>query len=104
MSATVLEPDVGVLEPLRRVSVAPFRDRMLELERTGRASRTDVARRLGWYRRPAPGKRAHGLIPDTGRVSRVLGLKGTQPQRCMSYETGVRFCHVLDLDPIDAGV
>ncbi len=44
------------------------------------------------------------LVPDTGRVSRVLGLKSVEPQKSVGYEIGVRLCEVLHLDPVDCGV
>ncbi len=43
-------------------------------------------------------------IPDTGRVSRILGLKSGYPQKTVGYELGVRLCDVLKLDPVDCGV
>jgi predicted RNA methylase len=90
-----------------RVSVAPFQRRFLELERAGLTSRTEIAKRLGWVRRPPASMRARGcvdLIPDTGRVSRVLGLKAVEPQKSVGYEVDVRLCEVLQLDPVDCGV
>jgi hypothetical protein len=90
-----------------RVPVAPFQERFLELERLGLMSRTEIARQLGWMRRPPASMRAQGHvepIPDTGRVSRVLGLKARAPQRSVAYDMGVRLCEVLQLDPIDCGV
>ena len=90
-----------------RVPVEPFQERFLELERLGLISRTEIARQLGWVRRPPASRRAHGCldpIPDTGRVSRILGLKSGAPQRSVAYEIGVRLCDVLQLDPVDCGV
>ena len=95
------------LPPLTRIDVRPFQQRLLALERDELISRSEVARRLGWFRQ-APGHRRETrgakLVPDTGRVTRLLGLKATQPQRSMSYENAVRFCRALDLDPVDVGV
>ncbi len=90
-----------------RVPVEPFQERFLELERRGLISRTEIAKRLGWVRRPPAYMRTRGHIepiPDTGRVSRVLGLKAGAPQRSVAYEIGVRLCDVLQLDPVDCGV
>jgi len=90
-----------------RVPVELFQQRFLELESAGLISRTEIARRLGWVRRPPASMRARGcvdLIPDTGRVSRILGLKTAGPQKSVDYELGVRLCEVLQLDPVDCGV
>lgn len=90
-----------------RVPVEPFQRRYLELERAGLISRTEIAKRLGWVRRPPASMRARrcaDLIPDTGRVSRVLGLKAVEPQKSVGYEIGVRLCEVLHIDPVDCGV
>jgi hypothetical protein len=89
------------------VPIEPFQRRFLELERAGTISRTEIARRLGWTRNPPASMRARGcveLIPDTGRVSRVLGLKAAYPQKTVGYELGVSLCQVLQLDPVDCGV
>ena len=80
---------------------------ILELERAGIISRTEIARRLGWVRNPPRSVRARGClapIPDTGRVTRILGLKASRPQKTVAYELGVRLCEMLQLDPVDCGV
>ena len=48
---------------------------------------------------PPPAK-----VPDTGRVTRLLGLKANCPQRWISYDNAVKICRALDVDPVDVGV
>ena len=90
------------------VDLEPLRARFLELESNNLMSRTELARALGWYREPSSGNqrshRYHGLVPDTGRVTRVLGLKSGHPKRQVSYDNAVRLCRALHLDPVDVGV
>lgn len=90
------------------VDLEPLRARFLELESNDLISRTELARVLGWYREPSSGnqrsQRHHGLVPDTGRVTRVLGLKSGQSKRHVSYDNAVRLCRALHLDPVDVGV
>ena len=91
---------------LTRVPVGPFRDHFLRLERCGAITRGEVARALGWFRRPSACNRRVGtqVSVDTGKVSRTLGLSTTQARRTVSYETGVALCEVLGIDPVDVGV
>jgi hypothetical protein len=87
---------------LNRVPVAPFRETFIRLERRGLVSRSSLALQLGWIRR-ASGSGV-GLVGDAGKVNRVLGLKSSEPQTTMRYETGVALCRALDIDPVDVGV
>lgn len=103
--ALVERPVCSKEDSLDRVPVDPFQARFLHLEERGLITRGDVARALGWYRNPPSGRqRAPEKIVDTGRVTRVLGLKATNPQRRVSYDLGVRLCSILGLDPFEAGV
>jgi hypothetical protein len=76
------------------------------MERCGAITRGEVARALGWFRRPSACDRRRGLklAADTGKVSRILGLSTSQARQTISYETGVALCGVLGLDPVDVGV
>lgn len=68
-------------------------------------SASDLARDLGYYRSmrgrqtadEAPVRRALGLrtYKSNGRVFR---------QRFMRYDTAVRYCEALGLDPVDVGL
>jgi hypothetical protein len=91
-------------ESLDRVPVEPFQERFRELEARGLISRGEIARALGWYRRPSPSSTARDTVQDTGRVSRTLGLATAQARRSVSYELGVQLCRILGMDPHEAGV
>jgi hypothetical protein len=98
---------LNALQSLAYVPVEPFRARFLELERRQATSRTELARQLGWYRSVPPSQRRHrrdARAPDTGRVSRVLGLTPAAEKRAIKYELAVAFCGALGLDPWEAGV
>lgn len=98
---------VAAYPSLDRVPVGPFRIRFVQLERRGVMSRTELARVLGWSRRPPASMRRRGhvhAIPDTGRVSAVLGMKAGSAKRTIAYDTAVRLCRALDMDPVDCGI
>lgn len=51
-------------------------------------SLTQLARRMGYFRQ----------IPNTEHAQRVLGRRGQQYVR---YDTALKFCEALGLDPVD---
>ena len=106
MSDLLTEDLTEDLPPMNFVSLEPIRARFLHLEAVGSITRGDVARALGWLRSAPPSQRAGGrcTMVDTGRVSRVLGIKGERPQQSVCYDTAVKLCRVLSMDPVDAGV
>jgi hypothetical protein len=89
------------------VPVGPFQRHFLRLEKEGALSRGLVARELGWFRRPSPSTRSSRSVEevaDVGRVTRLLGLSAAKPRKSINYETGVRLCRILGVDPVDVGV
>jgi len=76
------------------------------MEEASLLSRSELARRLRWYRVPSAGsgRRSGSPVPDTGRVSRVLGLSATKGQATVSYLVAVELCEQLGLDPVDVGI
>lgn len=89
-----------------RVPLGPLRERFLMLEEDGLMSRTQLARQLGWYRSAPPSQRARGQhrLPDTSRVSRILGLVPGRPKLYIRYSTATVLCRALDVDPVDLGL
>lgn len=61
-------------------------------------SKSEVARRLGWYKR----------VPNLHRLNIVLGLEPNgatrKKQKRVTYETALRLCRALDGDPFEFGV
>jgi hypothetical protein len=78
-----------------------LREAFLASDRTA----SDLARSLGYFR-IVKGRQ----VADDAPVRRALGLrtyrrKGREMrQRFMHYDTAVRFCEALGLDPVDVGL
>lgn len=91
-----------------RVPLGPFQEAYHRLERSGEISAHALAMRLGWTRKYSDGS----VRGDTTRVLRYLGLRhqtnGKSKRKTtrthVNYETGVKFCRAMGLDPVDVGV
>jgi hypothetical protein len=97
------------------VDVEPLRKAFKESGLNG----WDVAKRLGWMRTRRPvsilknGRRVYYAprqVPDSSRVSKVLGLRKYDSRgkkiyrKKIHYETAVKLCRALNIDPIDVGL
>lgn len=83
----------------REIDLAPLREAFHASGRT----LADIARTLGWS--------LHGR-PDSGRVSRALGIRPYNPGRgqpnrlraACSYEMAVRLAEAIGADPYEVGL
>lgn len=94
--------------PHERVPIEPFQRRFKELEIKEGLTRTEVAKRLGWYR-------SDNNRLDERRVSRALGLKKDSSHDRQGnllhytltnvyYETAEQLVKALEMDPHEAGI
>lgn len=92
MSEFIL-PETGT----RTVGAVPCEVLQEVLERSG-VSRTELARRLGWYK----------TVPNVPRINVALGLapnSGTRKrQRGVRYSTAARICEALGASPFELGI
>lgn len=94
------------------VPVVLFQERFAQMEAAPRAGNhgrfpkdaaTRIAERLGW-------RDKHGCL-DSPRVRRALGLRPEQTnagrirlRETVGYETALRLCEAMDIDPVDIGL
>lgn len=80
------------------VDLSPFRARYEELLERGQDA-PEIARRMDFLSRGRA---------DTARLRRTLGLvpmyRCKKPNTHVTYDTAVRLCEALEMDPVDAGV
>lgn len=95
------------------VPVGPIRRRFEQMERTGEISIADLCNYMGWVTRlsdercKAERRRPGYCRPQTAFARRVLGQRGECFDRkigFVNYDTAVRLCQALGMDPWEAGV
>lgn len=80
-----------------RVDLQPFQAAIGQMLEDPDFSWGEICRRLGWVVEK----------PDTSRLKRTLGLQDTGYgafNKTVQYETAVKLCEALGLDPVDVGL
>lgn len=93
---------------------APFRERFFEMQAQGEITLSQLCVFMGWVYRPSPERlraerrRPGSVKADTSLARRALGIDRHPcrnfDKQYVSYETGLRLCRALGMDPHEAGV